>query len=432
MSTERFYGAEIVEIDQGGEFVQERKAATCFLIGTAPIHEVHATAEERAAYINKKIIIRRQSDIAKHFGPHRAGYTLPQKLNAMFKKAKTKGIGTICVVNVFDPDVHKDGGDNPDPSLVTASDIVGTFDAAGTPTGLKLAYSCYQAFGWFAKMILATGFDQLVGVKAEMASIAAKTRARYFLDAPYGVSVQDVVTARGAGGDFDFQTSDTRAVLCWPNMLILDEDPDSTTTGTKIPDPYSAHLAGIWLMSIMEWGYHHSPSNREIIGTEGMAQEVLYVPGDASSDVQTLRSNGIVSAEERHGKGPHTSGNHSAAHPTSTKMQTALYVQLTEDMMHEAILHFLDEWKDRLSSPEQLELVEDIINKWGLGKTVGRDRALLGFRFSFDRQKTTTATVAEHHYFYKLKYMPVGMMEWLTVESEIDTDLARDPLGLAA
>ena len=162
---ERYFGPEVVDVDVGGQLVRELKAATAFLVGTAPIHEVHATAEEQSEYVNKKILIRREADIAKHFGPWRDGYTIPQKLKAMFSKSDTRGIGTICVVNVFDPAVHKDGGGNPDPSQVTALDIIGAFDAAGTPSGLKLAYACYQYFGWFPKHILAPGFDAMTGVR---------------------------------------------------------------------------------------------------------------------------------------------------------------------------------------------------------------------------------------------------------------------------
>ncbi|MCY1704445.1 hypothetical protein [Pannonibacter sp. SL95] len=236
-SSERYFGPEVVDVDEGGLLVRELKAATAFLIGTAPIHEVHVTPAARAAYINKPILIRRQSDITRHFGPVRDGYTIPQKLNAMFSKARTAGIGTICVVNVFDPAVHKDGANTPDPSRVTALDIIGTFDAAGNPSGLKLAYSCYQAYGWFPKILLATGFDGLSGVRAELGVIAGRIRARYLLDAPLGVTVQHVIEARGPSGSFDWQTSDRRAILCWPHMKVVNLDPASSTAASRLLTP---------------------------------------------------------------------------------------------------------------------------------------------------------------------------------------------------
>lgn len=426
---ERKYGAEIVTVDDGGTTVTELKAATALLVGTAPIQEVHATAEERAAYVNKKILIKRRDQIAEYFGPVRDGYTIPAALHQMFDQEGTQGIGTICVVNVFDPDTHVTDG-NPDPSVVTNLEIIGTFDAAGQPSGLQHAYACYQSFGWFPKFLLVPGFSTLTGVRTTMQTIANKVRARYFLDAPLGVSAQQVIEARGDGGDFDWQVSSRRAVGCWPYLKFVDLDPNSETAGEKVPLWYSPVLAAIWMRYIVEVGYHHSPSNREII-CEEPAQECLYIPGDFTSDVQEMRANGIVTCEERHGKGPHTSGNRSMAWPTDTNMRNFLHVQLIEDVLHEAVLHYLDQWKDRNGNPANIELVEDRINAYGLGKTTGKDPALSGFRFAFDRQQTTTATVAEGHYYWTMKWAPVGVMEWLTVNDWIDTDLLGDPLGLS-
>ena len=100
-------------------------------------------------------------------------------------------------------------------------------------------------------------------------------------------------------------------------------------------------------------------------------------------------------------------------------------------MLHEAVLFFLDEHKDRNASPAKLSYVEGLINDWGNAKTIGTDPELLGFRFWFDRVRTTTQSYADGHIYWKMKWMPVGLMEWLTVESQIDIELARDPLGLS-
>ncbi|SDR15548.1 phage tail protein [Pseudovibrio sp. Tun.PSC04-5.I4] len=428
---ERIFGPEIVDANEDGVLVRELKAATAFLIGTAPIHEVHKTSQEQVKYINKPILIRREADITKHFGPTRDGYTLPQKLRAMFKQAKTRGLGTICVVNVFDPATHKDDADKPDPSKVTGLDIIGAFDAMGRPSGLKLAYSCYQRFGWFPKNILAPGYDGLAGVRSEMEAICGRIRARCYWDAPFGVTLQQLQEARGPEGSFDFQTNDTRVNLCWPMMETVNLDEMSDTAGEVVADHYSAYLVGVVLMSVMEYGYHHSPSNRPIKGIEGAAQDVLYVPGDGSSDTQVTRSNGIISCEERFGKGPHTSGNRNAGYPTKTTMLTFFHAQYTQDVLDEAILHFLDEKKDRNGSLARIEQVEDAINAWGIGKTKGNDPELSGFRFAFDREKMSPAFAADGWYHYALEFAPVGIMETISVRRSLNINLLADALGLS-
>ncbi len=426
-----YFGPEIVERDIGGEVVRELKYATAFIVGTAPVHEAHADPAVRADYINKPIIIRRREDVAAAFGPWRDGYTLVQALDAIFDHAGPSGIGTIVAVNVFDPDVHQDASGNPDPAAVTNLDIIGAFGADGTPSGLKWAYACFQLFGWFPKHLLAPGYSLDTGVRAELETIAPRIRAHFYLDAPHGVSLQDVIAARGTGGSFDFQTNLFEAVGCWPHVMVVNEDTTSAQAGQPVAQPFSPRLCGVWLNTVMTYGPHHSPSNRPILGIEEMAQKVVYIPGDASADTQLLRGAGIVTAEERWGKGAHTAGNRSMAYPTKTDMRNFLHVLYMQHILDEAVLFFLDEWKDRNANPANIEMIEDRINAYLGGKKAGDDPWIYDGRFWFDREKTTPETVADGHLFWKLEWAPVGIMERLTVERWINIDLIRDPLGLA-
>ena len=423
---ERHFGPEIVESEIGGDVVRDVKAATAIIVGTFPVHEVYPDEADRAAlhqHLDPDPPARRcRGDLrAAARGLHD-----PWLLDAIFDQDEGKGVGTIEVINVFDPAVHKDVGDVPDVTAVTNLDIIGSFSASGEPSGLKHAYATYQRYGWFPKFVLAPGFSSLTGVRDEIEVICNKIKARAYFDAPAGVSVQDVVAARGPEGDFDLQTDSRRLIPCYPHMEAVDTE---TPNATRI-EPYSPTLLGVHLRSIMQYGYHHSPSNRPIYGRKP-SQKILYVPGQSDDDTQLLRGAGVVTCEERYGKGPHTSGNRSAAFPTDTNMKNFIHVQLIADMLHEAIVFFLDEHKDRNASPAKLNYVEGLINDYGLAKTVGTDPELLGFKFFFDRTKTTVQSYSDGHVFWQLRFMPVGLMEWLTVESAIDINLATNALGLA-
>lgn len=428
MATERHFGPEIVDSQVGGQVVRDVKAATAIIVGTFPVHNVHASAAARAAHTNKSILVRNREQALATVGPDIAGYTLPWVLDAIFDQDYGQGVGTIEIINVFDPAVHKDAGGNPDPTKVTNLDIIGSFSASGQPSGLKHAYASFQRYGWFPKFVGTPGFTGVTGVRAELAIINNKIRARSYIDAPAGVTVAQVLAARGPTGDFDLQTNSRRLIPCYPHMRVV----DTANAGATRDEPYSARLLGVHLRTIMENGYHHSPSNRAIEGIEEASQPILYVPGFSDDDTQLLRGAGVVTCEERWGKGPHTSGNRSAAFPTSTDIRNLIHVQFIEDMLDEAILFFLDEHKDRNASPAKLTYVEGLINAWGNSKTVGEDPELLGFRFWFDREKTTPQSYADGKINWKLKYCPVGIMEWLQVERGIDLELARDPLGLSA
>lgn len=417
-----FYGVEIESNGPGTATPREHEVATCFLIGTAPVDQVHADPDERAKYIQKPILIRTREQAAAAFGPATAGFTIPDALDAIFDQSGTSGIGVIEVVNVYDPAVHTGGvGD------VVNLDIIGDFTASGQPKGLKHAYNSYQLFGRFCKILIAPGFTGLTGVRAELETVANRIRARAPLGTPAGVTAQQVIEARGPSGSFDLQFNNRRLVACWPHVKVVD-----LTTGEERLGSYESRFAGVWLRTIVEDGYHHSPSNRPVYGIEGTEVPVTYIPGDRQSDVQGLREAGIVTLEERFGKGPHVSGNRSSAHPTDTDMRNFLHVQLIEDVLDEMIINYLDQMKDRNANPARIEAIEEAINDMLKGLMVGDDPVIYDGQFRFDRTRTTRSSVAQGRFFWRLDYAPVGIMERITVDRNIDLNLISNALGLAA
>ena len=142
--TDPYFGPEVVDRPLGATVVREQKAATAYIVGTAPVHLAHPSPGEAAAFVETDIIIRSAAEAVAAFGPVTAGYTLPTALEAIFDQAQTRGVGTLVVRNVFNPATHLDGEEPaaPDVSEVTVTDIIGAFGAAGTPPGLKGAYGC--------------------------------------------------------------------------------------------------------------------------------------------------------------------------------------------------------------------------------------------------------------------------------------------------
>ena len=98
------HGPEVIEHKDGVTVVRDVKSAVTYVNGTAPIQDVHTTTLARAEFINKRVIVRSRAEAAAAFGEHKAGYTIPAALDAIFDQGDG---GTIIVNNVFDPDVHK-------------------------------------------------------------------------------------------------------------------------------------------------------------------------------------------------------------------------------------------------------------------------------------------------------------------------------------
>lgn len=417
------HGPEVIEHLEGNSVVREVKSAVTFIVGTAPIHEIYDTPEKRKAVINQRIVIRRKEQVAQLLGPRMAGYSLPEAVESIFAKVQGgKGGGTVVAVNVFDPDIHRDGG-APAPSLVGAADINGVYSASGAASGFKLARGMFNSLGYFPKILLAPRFSTLAGVRAEMEVQANDLSAVCLSDMPAGLSVQQAVEQRGTSGAYN--TSSMRHLLCYPHMKAYDPVIDDIAI-----QPYSQHLAGMMVASDLAYGYHYSPSNRQMSDVLGFERDLEFVPGRYDSDQNMLNEAGIVTAMNYFASGYRTWGNRTAAFPTMTTAHQFIHVRRVLDMMHESALYYLMDKSDRPATRNFLDDVEEDVDAF-LRKKEG-DGALYGGRFRFDRDKTATRDATDGRFYYKLECMPVGVTERLTVNSYLDATFAKDALQLAS
>ncbi|WCK24625.1 phage tail sheath family protein [Agrobacterium pusense] len=413
------HGPEVIEHKDGVTVVRDVKSAVTYVNGTAPIQDVHATALAREDYINKRVIIRSRAEGAAAFGEHKAGYTIPAALDAIFDQGDG---GTIIVNNVFDPDVHKEGA-NPDPSKVTTVDINGTISAAGLASGFSGAYECYNNFGYFPKIIIAPGYSPAATVRAEMDVVASRLHALAIADLPLGLTKQQAVAARGVAGTAN--TSSARTVLTYPHVVIED------TTGaaeTRL-DPLSSRLAGVIIATDLNEGWQNSPSNREIKGVVDLEVPINFYPSDYQNDTNFLNEAGIVTAMRSFATGIRVFGNRSAAFPTSSHVENFIHARRILDMIHEAIIFYTMNYVDRLGSPMTVEAAEEGVNAYLRSKT---DVAIYGGTFRFDRQKNTAEQIADGKFYYRLECHPISVMERITIDSYVDTKFISNALSLAA
>lgn len=414
------HGPEVIEHKDGVTVVRDVKSAVTYVNGTAPIQDVHTTTLARAEFINKRIIVRSRAEATAAFGEHKAGYTIPAALDAIFDQGDG---GTIIVNNVFDPDVHKEGT-TPDPSKVTTAELNGAITPAGLATGFSGAYECYNKFGYFPKLIIAPGFSPTPTVRAEMDVVANRLHAIAIADLPLGLTKQQAVEARGATGTAN--TSSARTVLTYPHVVIAD------TTGaaeTRL-DPLSARLAGVIIATDLEQGWHHSASNREIKGVVDLEVPINFYPSDYQNDTNFLNEAGIVTAMRSFATGYRTFGNRSAAFPTSSHVENFIHARRILDMTHEAIIFYLMNYVDRLGTRQNIEAAEEGVNAY-LRAKIG-DGVFYGATFRFDTVKNTAEQIADGRFFYKFECHPTSVMERLTVDSYVDTKFISDALSLAA
>ncbi|KAA6404490.1 phage tail sheath family protein [Candidatus Tokpelaia sp.] len=419
------HGPEIIEARNEAGIVRDVRSAVVFIAGTAPVHELHK--DNAADYVNKRIIVRNKRQAAEAFGAvdRTQAYTIPAALEAIFNKS-INGMGgaTVIVVNVFDPAVHVGNDGLPDIAQVKAADIVGGYDSiSGRYTGLELAAGSYSEYGFNPKLIIAPGFAGNMGVRAAMDRLADKTKAMALVNMDAGITTLNAaIRARGVGGDYN--TASERLALIWPAPLVYDLKQDK-----PVAEDGAAHLAGEICAMDLALGYQHSPSNKPLNDVMGLEHEVVFTPGEYDSDTNALNAAGIITFMQSFGTGFRFWGNRSAAFPTSSSQMCFINCRRVFDMVHEAALYYLLSRIDSIASANMLELIEDDVDAF-IRKKVG-ESVLYGGSFRFDRAKTTSRDIADGHFYYSLDMQPVGIMERLTVTSELNINYAKEALGLS-
>jgi phage tail sheath protein FI len=419
MPANYLHGVETIEILQGPVPVREVKSAVVFLVGTAPVHlTVPAGMSANDWYnqvVNQPILILSKDDAVKYFGNPTPNYTIPYALDAIFDHG-----GTTCiVVNVFDPRIHSTNG-TPDPTKVQASDIIGTIDATtGQRKGLEIIDELYSRFGFTAKLLLAPVYCESPAVASAMISKAETKRALALIDAPVGMTVQQVITARGTGGQLN--TSSYRAVICYPHVKIYD-----TATNSERLEPLSQRLAGVIARTDHDEGYWFSPSNHEIFAITGIERPITASINDANTEANLLNENGILTVFNSFGTGYRVWGNRTAAFPTYTDPKNFINVRRTADIIAESIeyatLQFLDK-----PITVAIDGVLSMVNAF-IRTMIGRG-ALVDGKCYFIKDKNPADQLALGHLTFTYEIMPPTPAERITFEQVINIDLLKKLAG---
>ena len=399
------HGVETIEITKGARTIQTVKTAVIGIIGTAPIDEV----EEQYRTINEPTLILNETEALRYFGKSKAGFTIPDALDAMFDQ----GAGIAIVINVFNPAKHETVAD------VKMSDIIGGVDAVtGKRTGLKAFEDCYSLFGYYPKTLIAPVYCENTAIVSEMNVICNKIRAMGIVDAPVGASVQDVITGRGSQGTINFNTSSERIILCYPHLKVYD-----TETDTIKLQPYSQRLAGVIAAKDIEKGYHWSPSNTEIQGIVGVEKQLTSMINDPTSEVNTLNEAGIVTVFNSFGTGFRTWGNRSAAFPSSTLPTNFINVRRTADILHESVEYSMLQFIDYPIDNGLIDSICETVNQF-IRTLIGRG-ALIDGKCTFNQDKNPTTELANGHLLFDVEFMPPTPAERITFESFIDIELLK-------
>jgi len=331
--TKFLHGIKIKSKNKGVIPFVEVPSAIIGLVGTAPEGEpwkIHT--------------IRNWDDAIAIFGDETAGYTIHRALRNYFNYRET----IVLVVNVFDHTIHADV------SQVSATDII---------NGLNIFKKAKQELGFFPKILDAPGYSQDLTVTQGMSALADQIRAIALVNVPEGADITEAV-------NFKNNFSSPRVFVCYPKVYTNDP-----LVGKPTLDWLSSQMAGLIVKTDNEKGFQSSPSNKELKGILGLEFIYEYIPDDATSEVQYLNSQGIITVKKDRA-GYRLFGNTSSAYPANTHpadvfINWVRVADILDETLQDNLLQTLDE--NMIDNPYDSttsivyrirESIDDILNTW--------------------------------------------------------------------
>jgi len=410
MPANYLHGVETIEVEKGSRSIKTVKTSVIGLVGTAPIQDVDSGDRT----VNQPVIITNEKDARKYFGEQEQGYTIPQALDAIFDQ----GAGLVVAINVFNPDVHKNTSNQPDPTKVINSDIIGAVNPAGNRTGMQGLKDCYSLYGFTPKILISPVYCTQNSVATELNVLAGQTRAISLIDAPIGTKVSDAISGRGQSGTINFNYASDRMILCYPHLKVYD-----LATDTERLEPYSQRLAGVIAAKDIEKGYWWSPSNTEIKGIIGVERQLTAMINDPNSEVNLLNEAGITTIFNSFGTGFRTWGNRSSAWPTVTHPKNFINIRRTADILHESVEYSMLQFIDFPIDNGLIDAICESVNSF-IRTLIGRG-ALINGKCKYNSSKNPPEEIALGHLLFDIEFMPPTPAERITFESFINIELLR-------
>ncbi|WP_114155303.1 phage tail sheath subtilisin-like domain-containing protein [Chromobacterium haemolyticum] len=469
MAANYLHGVETIEVERGARPVRTVKSAVIGLIGTAP------TAPEAA---HTPVLCLSEKDAAA-FGPQLAGFTIPQALNAIYDH----GAGTVVVINVLDPAVHKTAVAGEAVTLDAATGQGKTSKAALLNVAVKSADGA-TAYALGTDYLLDAVNGKITRVKDGAIAAGAVLKVSYDYADPSKITAADIIGAVNAAGNrtglkalqdtynrfgffaklliapgFCTQNSVASAMAAMADKLdaIAYVDApigtsfaqaqagrgpagginfntssdrvrlcyphvkvyDPATNDTRL-EPLSARAAGLRAKVDNDKGFWWSSSNQELAGVIGVERQLTAMIDDPQSEVNLLNEQGITTVFSSFGSGFRLWGNRTAAWPTVSHMRNFENVRRTGDVINESIRYFSQQFIDMPLNQATIDALVESVN--GYGRKLIGDGALLGFKAWFDTARNPETELAAGHLLISYKYTVPPPLERLTFETEITSE----------
>jgi uncharacterized protein len=304
-----------------------------------------------------------------------------------------------------------------DDTAVENTDLIGGIDEDGVRTGFKLYDVAYNTYGFKPKVFIAPTYSSLSAIATAMRTAAAKFRAIYLLDAPYGTTINGAIAGRGVAGSLVFNTSDQRAYLLYPYIKTFDSY--SEADGDY---PYSAFMAGVIIATDREFGYWFSPSNKEIPNATGSEKVIEWSINDADCEANLLNAAGITTIAAGYGTGIRTWGNRDAAFPVSNSVKNFISIRRADDMVIETMEFAAIKYVDKPLGQGDVDSIREDGNAF-LRSLIQRGAVLPGSRIVYNKDDNPKSELEAGRVTFERHYMVPPPMETIIYKDVLDVNL---------
>ncbi|KVG24735.1 phage tail sheath subtilisin-like domain-containing protein [Burkholderia ubonensis] len=467
MAANYLHGVETIEKETGSRPVKVVKSAVIGLIGTAPIGPV-----------NKPVQSLSDRDAAQ-FGPQLTGFTIPQALDAVYDY----GTGTVIVINVLDPAVHKSNAPSEPITFDPATGRAKLVHPAAANLVLKNdSGSATYAEGTDYGVDLVSGV--ITRMKTGTIPAGAAAKATYDYADPTKVTAADIIGAVNAAGirtgmkalkdTYNLYGYLAKILIapayCTQNSVAVELEAmagqigaiayidapigtnfaqvlagrgpvgtinfntssdrvrlcyphvkvyDSETNAERL-EPLSSRAAGLRARVDLDKGYWWSSSNQQLVGVTGVERPLSAMIDDPQSEVNLLNEQGITTVFNSYGSGLRLWGNRTAAWPTVTHMRNFENVRRTGDVINESLRYFSQQFIDVPIDQAVIDSLVESVN--GFGRKLIGDGALLGFKAWFNPARNPKEELSAGHLLISYKYTVPPPLERLTYETEITSE----------
>lgn len=392
------HGIEHINLPSGTGIVNDVVTAVIGLVGTSD-----------KGNLNELVLCSSAKDDTK-FGTKG---TIPAALSAIRKQDSPKGSALVFVVSVAR-----------DTDEVSGGTIVGNIDAdTGARTGMQLFETAMGDYGYEPMIYIAPRYSALDAVKAELIRITNINEGMYYIDAPEGLSVGEVIKSRGTSGDFGMLTEGGK--MLYPQFLIANPDyvePADEDTAPAEPRylsaPISAFAAGLRAKIDLEEGWHISSSNHAYTGVEKVSEAMTFSLGSETCEVNQLNAAGITTAVNLYGRGIVEWGNYSAGFPGNSNPDAFECVRRTRAIIKRAIGQASIPFIDKPITQANIDLVRNTVNQY-LNSLVSQGKIVAGQCF-FRAEHNPATQLAAGHIQFDIEFTPAIPMQRITFTYTID------------